>query len=138
MTATVTGPSPTGTVSFTDSGAAIAGCGAVPLTAAHTAVCSTNALVAGVHSIVAVYGGDVANATSTSSALSQVINGAAAGNTLSNGVPVTGLAAAEQTGPMFTMAVPAGASNLTFTIAGGTGEANLYVRFGSAPTSTAS
>ncbi len=136
LTATITGAAPTGTVSFKDSGASITGCGAVPLTSAGKAICSTSALVAGVHSIVAYYSGDVANATSTSAALSQVINAPAAANTLTNGVPITGLAAAAKAELSYTMAVPAGASNLKFTIAGGTGEANLYVRFGSAPTTT--
>ncbi len=74
FTATVAGAAPTGTVNFKDSGTTIAGCAAVPLGAARTAACSTSALVAGVHSIVAAYSGDAANAASTSSALSQVIN----------------------------------------------------------------
>ena len=34
------------------------------------------------------------------------------------------------------MAVPTGASNLNFVISGGTGDADLYVKFGSAPTDT--
>ncbi|WP_310056113.1 proprotein convertase P-domain-containing protein [Agrilutibacter niabensis] len=34
------------------------------------------------------------------------------------------------------MAVPAGASGLKFAIAGGTGDADMYVRFGSAPTTS--
>ena len=74
LTATVSGSAPTGTVNFKDSGTTIAGCAAVPLGAARTAACSTSALVAGIHSIVAVYGGDAANASSASSAFSQVIN----------------------------------------------------------------
>jgi serine protease len=32
------------------------------------------------------------------------------------------------------MVVPAGASNLTFTMSGGSGDADLYVKYGSAPT----
>jgi hypothetical protein len=32
------------------------------------------------------------------------------------------------------MSVPSGASNLTFTSSGGTGDADMYVKFGSAPT----
>lgn len=36
----------------------------------------------------------------------------------------------------YTMIVPAGATNLKFTISGGTGDADLYVKFGSAPTTT--
>jgi hypothetical protein len=34
----------------------------------------------------------------------------------------------------YTLVVPAGASNLTFTMSGGTGDADMYVKFGSAPT----
>jgi len=93
-----------------------------------------------VHSIVAAYGGDAANASSTSSAFSQVVNATASlpsTRALTNGVPVTGLSGASGTELRYTMAVPAGATNLMFKIAGGTGNANIYVRFGSPPTTTA-
>lgn len=56
---------------------------------------------------------------------------------LANGVARTGLAAATGQKLAFVMDVPAGATNLKFTMAGGTGDADLYVRFGSAPTTTA-
>jgi serine protease len=59
------------------------------------------------------------------------------GNVLTKGVPVTGLAATTGNSLNYTMDVPAGATNLTFTMSGGTGDADLYVRFGSAPTDTA-
>jgi serine protease len=36
----------------------------------------------------------------------------------------------------YTMNVPAGATNLQFQISGGSGDADLYVRFGSAPTTS--
>jgi hypothetical protein len=39
-----------------------------------TAACSTSSLSAGTHSVVAVYGGDAGNATSSSAAVSQVIS----------------------------------------------------------------
>ncbi len=55
------------------------------------------------------------------------------GNVLQNGVPVTGLAATTGNSITYTMSVPAGASNLVFQISGGTGDADLYVRFGSPP-----
>ncbi len=55
-------------------------------------------------------------------------------NELSNGVPVTGLAASTGQELRYTIAVPAGASNLSIAISGGSGDADLYVRFGSAPT----
>ena len=76
FTATVSGSNPTGTVNFTDGGSSIVGCAAVALTGAgnsRTAVCSTSSLSVGPHSIVANYGGDAANAASSSSPLSQVI-----------------------------------------------------------------
>ena len=55
---------------------------------------------------------------------------------LTNGVAVTGLADSKDNQKNFTMDVPAGATNLTFNMAGGTGDADLYVKFGSAPTLT--
>jgi hypothetical protein len=58
------------------------------------------------------------------------------GNVLQNGVPVTGISGAHASQQFWTMSVPSGASNLQFQISGGTGDADLYVRFGSAPTTT--
>lgn len=55
---------------------------------------------------------------------------------LTNGTPVTGLAGSAGTELRFTMSVPTGASNLSFVMSGGTGDADLYVRFGSAPTTS--
>jgi len=58
------------------------------------------------------------------------------GGTLTKGVAVTNLSASTGNSINYTMSVPAGATNLTFTSSGGTGDADLYVRFGSAPTDT--
>jgi secreted trypsin-like serine protease len=55
---------------------------------------------------------------------------------LQNNVPKTNLSATQGTTKLFTLEVPAGATNLSFTISGGTGDADLYVRRGSAPTDT--
>ncbi|BDU15712.1 S8 family serine peptidase [Lysobacter auxotrophicus] len=55
---------------------------------------------------------------------------------LANGVPVTGLSGARLSERLFALTVPAGATGLTFTTVGGTGDADLYVKFGSAPTTT--
>src|SRR4030095_6549592 len=80
FTATVTGTNPTGTVNFKDGGVSIASCGAVALTGSgntRSAACSTSGLTGGGHSIVATYGGDGANAGSSSSTLSQTVNKAA-------------------------------------------------------------
>ena len=80
FTATVSGSGPTGNVAFTSDGASIAGCTAVALSGSgnsRTAACTTAALAVGTRSIVAAYGGDGANATSTSAALAQVVSPAA-------------------------------------------------------------
>src|SRR5439155_18276908 len=79
FTATVTGNNPTGSVSFTENGNAICTAGTLSGTP-RTASCSTSSLAVGVHSIVASYSGDSANAASVSTALTQVINDVA-GNT---------------------------------------------------------
>ncbi len=57
-------------------------------------------------------------------------------NQLDKGVPVTGLSASTGNTLNYTMAVPAGASNLSFVMSGGTGDADIYVKFGSAPTTS--
>lgn len=59
------------------------------------------------------------------------------GGTLTKGVAVTGLSATTGNSVYYTLAVPSGASNLVFTMSGGTGDADLYVQFGSQPTDTA-
>ena len=59
------------------------------------------------------------------------------GSVLTSGVPVTGLSAATNNfGTIYTMAVPAGKTKVVFTISGGSGDADLYVRIGAAPTTS--
>ena len=53
---------------------------------------------------------------------------------LTKGVTVTGIGASTGAYVKYTLAVPAGATNVTFTMSGGTGDADMYVKFGSAPT----
>lgn len=55
-------------------------------------------------------------------------------NELENGVAKTGLSAAAKQQLFFTLEVPAMSNNLEFTTQGGTGDADLYVKFGSKPT----
>ncbi|MCI4569432.1 M4 family metallopeptidase [Lysobacter sp. CFH 32150] len=55
---------------------------------------------------------------------------------LTNGVPVTGISGAAGSDKLYTLVVPAGASGLKFITSGGTGDADLYVKFGSAPTTS--
>jgi vibriolysin len=59
------------------------------------------------------------------------------GNTtevLQNGVTKNNISGAEKAEMIFTLDVPAGATNLTFTTSGGSGDADLFVRFANAPT----
>jgi hypothetical protein len=94
FTATVSGSSPSGNVSFASDGSAF--CSAA--LSSGIAKCSTSSLAAGTHSVVASYSGDSANAGSTSPTLPQVIS--AVTDTTSpvvtitspvNGATVTGL-----------------------------------------------
>jgi hypothetical protein len=83
LTASVTGQSPTGSVTFNDGTTPI--CSSVPLSGG-SAGCVTSALAVGVHSITAVYSGDGNNATSSSATLSQTVNLAASSTTVSSSV----------------------------------------------------
>ncbi|ATD67054.1 hypothetical protein CNR27_06010 [Luteimonas chenhongjianii] len=56
---------------------------------------------------------------------------------LRNGVPVTGLAGAAGTQQFWTIQVPAGTASLRVAMTGGTGDADLYLRYGAQPTTTA-
>lgn len=58
------------------------------------------------------------------------------GTVLNNGVPITGLSGAASSAQFFTVQVPAGASNLVIASSGGTGDADMYVRAGSQPTTS--
>jgi serine protease len=55
---------------------------------------------------------------------------------LKNNVPVTGLSGSANTELRYTLVVPAGSSNLSIATSEGSGDADLYVRFGSAPTTS--
>jgi xanthomonalisin len=63
-----------------------------------------------------------------------VSGGGTGGNVLSNGVTVSNLAASTGAYLKYTMVVPAGATGLKFVMSGGTGDADMYVKFGSEPT----
>ena len=90
---------------------------------------------AGTYSVtLTVTDNDGATDTSTSSVT--VTEPPVSSNELTNGVAKTGLSAARNDTLNYTMAVPAGATNLNFAISGGSGDADLYVRFGSAPTTS--
>jgi len=53
---------------------------------------------------------------------------------LTNGVTKTGISGAAKAEMFYTLEVPAGATNLVFNTTGGTGDADLFVKFGSDPT----
>jgi pseudolysin/vibriolysin len=55
---------------------------------------------------------------------------------LQNGTPVTNLSGSANQELPYKITVPTGATNLVFTMAGGSGDADLYTKFGSAPTSS--
>ena len=79
---------------------------------------------------------DNAGATNTKTASVTVTTGGGGGTVLTNGVAVTGLSAAAGGSLTYTLVVPAGATGLKFDSTAGTGDADLYVKFGSAPTTT--
>ena len=80
FTATVSGAggTPTGTVAFLDGATQI---GTMPLNGSGVAAFPTTTLTAGTHSITASYGGDANFAASTSTAVSQVVNGTGSAGT---------------------------------------------------------
>jgi hypothetical protein len=68
--AAATGSTPTGTVTFKNGSTSI---GTGTLNSAGVASLTTSTLTTGTHSITAVYGGSAEDLTSTSSALSQIV-----------------------------------------------------------------
>ncbi len=85
-------------------------------------------------------GGCGAGIVDADAAVTAALNGTGpgpgTGTVLQNNVPATGLGAASGASLAYTVAVPSGSSQLKVTIAGGSGDADLYVRSGSAPTDT--
>ena len=75
---------------------------------------------------------DGATDTVTSSASITASNTGGGGGDLNEG----DLSGSTNSTQNFSLDVPAGASNLVFAISGGSGDADLYVRFGSAPTTS--
>ena len=58
------------------------------------------------------------------------------GNVLTNGVAVTGIALSTGNSKLYSITVPAGRPSLTFKTTGGTGDADIYEKMGSAPTTS--
>lgn len=84
-------------------------------------------------------GGCGAGIIDADAAVTAAVNGTTpnpGGTVLQNNVPVTGLGAASGASLSYTVNVPAGSAQLRVAISGGSGDADLYLRQGSAPTDT--
>lgn len=94
LDAVVTGNAATGTVDFTEGGAAVAGCSAVALIGT-TASCTVSGLTAGVKNYSAAYSGDALNLPSNSAAVTVTVGlftvtpTAATGGSINPGAPQT-------------------------------------------------
>ncbi len=104
-----------------------------------TATSTFNSGACGVESAATDLGYNKANVTTAFGAVGVSCAGGGGGGAtteLQNNVGVTGVAAATGADNDYFITVPAGASNLVMSISGGTGDADLYTRFGSAPTTS--
>jgi serine protease len=88
----------------------------------------------GSYSVTETVTDSVNSTTSSKTSTVTVSSGGGGGTVLSNGVPVTGLSGTSGMSSVYTFTVPAGATNVSIAISGGTGDADLYVKAGSAPT----
>jgi len=68
--------------------------------------------------------------------MSAVASSALAATALDNGTALTSLSGASGSNTFYEIAIPAGASNLNFSISDGSGDADLYVKFGSQASSS--
>lgn len=83
---------------------------------------------------VPVVATSTANAAKNGSASADV--SVALPTVLSNGVVVTPISAAKDQGLVYSLQVPAGKTQVAFNTSGGSGDADLYVRFGAVPSLT--
>jgi lysophospholipase L1-like esterase len=74
--------------------------------------------------------------TLTTMVLATAASSAFAATSLENGASVTNISGGSGSETFYTLAVPAGSSSLSFNISGGTGDADLYVKFGSQASSS--
>ena len=102
-----------------------------------TASSTFNQAACGVETAATDLGFVKADVTAAFTSVGVSCSGGGGGGTttaLTKGVTVTGIGASTGAYAKYTLVVPAGATNLTFTMSGGTGDADMYVKFGSAPT----
>jgi hypothetical protein len=98
-----------------------------------------NDAACGVETAATDLGFSVANVTAAFSQVGVSCDGGggggdSTGGPLTKGVAMTDQHAATGNSVNYTLSVPSGASNLVFTMSGGSGDADMYVKFGSAPT----
>ena len=124
FTATVTGTTPTGSVTFMDGATTL--CNAVTLVSGQ-APCLTSALSVASHSLTAVYSGDGINSGSTSAPLTQVVNKAATTSTLSAHTPNPSLVGAPIAVTASVAVTPPGTGTPTGTITVSDGTANCLI-----------
>jgi serine protease len=84
----------------------------------------------------ASYSNDTASCAISHTDVSGGGGGGGGGTVLANGVAQTGIGAATGAYVKYTMVVPSGATGLKFVMSGGTGDADMYVKFGAEPTDT--
>jgi len=68
--------------------------------------------------------------------MSAVASSALAATALENGTALTSLSGASGSNTFYELAVPAGATNLSFNMSGGSGDADIFVKFGSQASSS--
>ncbi|GAB3381969.1 M4 family metallopeptidase [Lysobacter fragariae] len=104
-----------------------------------TANSTFNQGACGVETAATDLGYTKADVTAAFTAVGVSCSGGGGGGTvtaLSNGVAATGISGASGSDKYYKLDVPAGATGLKFVTASGTGDADLYVKFGSQPTTT--
>jgi lysophospholipase L1-like esterase len=68
--------------------------------------------------------------------IASAASSAFAATTLNNGVSIANIAGSSGSETFYTLAVPAGSTDLSFNMSGGSGDADIYVKFGSQASST--
>ena len=112
------------TATFSPTAVTAGGSSTLTLTAASTATAgTTNFTVTG-----------TSGATTHAASASVTVTGGVP--VLTDGVPVPNISGATGSNQFWVMNVPAGKDSVVFTISGGTGDADLYVKFGAQPTTS--